>query len=138
MSKNIHRGDRGASSGPGPGSSKSNSTSKDGYPDFPAEHRIYTRWRHRRRQAAVASERTRSSKEAEDLIRFARTWAPYGGGSDEDILVQFGMTRSRFIDRLLRVLTAEALDPGLAAQLADAYTRPMTRRNEMLSTVEKE
>lgn len=30
------------------------------------------------------------------VVEFARQWAPYGGPSDEDIFIRFGMSRPRF------------------------------------------
>jgi hypothetical protein len=31
-------------------------------------------------------------------------WAPYGGATEEEILVNFGMTPDRFLERLLQIL----------------------------------
>lgn len=38
--------------------------------------------------------------EAEFLIEFASIWAPFGGATEEETLVHFGMTLARFIERL--------------------------------------
>ncbi|MFF0818140.1 DUF3263 domain-containing protein [Rhodococcus sp. NPDC003318] len=35
-----------------------------------------------------------------ELLEFARRWEHFGGPSDADILVEFGMTPSRFSERL--------------------------------------
>lgn len=35
-----------------------------------------------------------------ELLEFARRWEPFGGPSAADILVEFGMTPSRFSERL--------------------------------------
>lgn len=42
--------------------------------------------------------------ESQRLLEFAAVWAPYGGTSEEDILVNFGMTTDRFVERLWQVL----------------------------------
>jgi len=64
------------------------------------EHR---RWRQRRRPGK-GDEHTYPESESEDLVAFARMWAPYGGATEEEILVNFGMTPDRFLERLLQIL----------------------------------
>ncbi|NDV10977.1 DUF3263 domain-containing protein [Rhodococcus sp. IEGM 248] len=69
------------------------------------EIRRYRRWRDRRREA----ERRRTqlperSREVEDILTFARRWAPYGGPSEEDIFVNFGMSTKRFEARVKQIL----------------------------------
>ncbi|MEY1677925.1 hypothetical protein AB4Z55_27535 [Gordonia sp. ABKF26] len=51
-------------------------------------------------------------REREDMIAFALRWAPFGGGSSEDIWVRFGIPERVFFHRLHRVLAA-APPPGL-------------------------
>lgn len=34
------------------------------------------------------------------IIEFTRMWIPYGGPSAADIFVEFGLTPTRFLDRL--------------------------------------
>ena len=50
------------------------------------------RWRRRRRADWIEANRARKhpDTEAERLIEFASVWAPYGGATEEEILVQFG------------------------------------------------
>jgi hypothetical protein len=35
-----------------------------------------------------------------DLLTFAIRWLPYGGGPDDEILINFGSTRQRYLHRL--------------------------------------
>lgn len=39
-------------------------------------------------------------KEAARILELARRWAPYGGPPDDDIFIQFGLTRVEFMNRL--------------------------------------
>ncbi len=41
-----------------------------------------------------------SPKEAARILELARRWAPYGGPPDDDIFIQFGLTRVEFMNRL--------------------------------------
>ncbi|MFC9556779.1 hypothetical protein ACFTWF_38830 [Rhodococcus sp. NPDC056960] len=68
--------------------------------------REYRRWRQRRRAAWIDANRKRNhpDPEAERLIEFAMMWAPFGGATEEDILVRFGMTGRRFVERLWQVM----------------------------------
>lgn len=64
------------------------------------------------------------------ILDFARRWLPYGGGSPEDILVEFGMTPARYLDRLGRVLdkpVSRRLDPVTYARLRNFVdSHPLT------------
>ena len=68
--------------------------------------RQYRQWRHRRRAAWIEANRKRNhpDTEAEHLIEFASRWAPFGGAPEEEILVHFGMTTRRFVERLWQVI----------------------------------
>ena len=59
--------------------------------------------------------------EADRVIQFANTWKPYGGASDEEIFVNFGMTRDRFFRKLWHCMTRVGLDREIATELADPY-----------------
>ncbi|WP_156778942.1 hypothetical protein [Rhodococcus sp. 008] len=59
--------------------------------------------------------------EADQVIQFANTWNPYGGASDEEIFVNFGMTRDRFFQKLWHCMTGVKLDREIAAELAEPY-----------------
>jgi hypothetical protein len=53
------------------------------------------------------------------LVEFALRWQPYGGGSAEDIFVEFGLTEKVYFERLSDVLYAGAavLTPAAHAAL---------------------
>ncbi|MCZ4516879.1 DUF3263 domain-containing protein [Rhodococcus ruber] len=48
------------------------------------------------------------------MLDFVLRWGPYGGGRDEDILVEFGLTSPAFFERVLTLLAAQpnALESG--------------------------
>ncbi|MFD6063747.1 hypothetical protein [Rhodococcus wratislaviensis] len=48
--------------------------------------------------------RKHRDSEAERLIEFASMWTPYGGPDEEEILVHFGTSWLRFIERLWQVI----------------------------------
>ncbi|RYF59570.1 MAG: hypothetical protein EOO27_08820 [Comamonadaceae bacterium] len=83
----------------------------------------YRQWRLRRRAAwtAVNRKRKHPDAEAEHLIEFAGRWAPYGGATEEEILVTFGMTKHRFIERLWHVIPESNCDHEEKRILASAY-----------------
>ncbi|RYE43545.1 MAG: hypothetical protein EOP24_28040 [Hyphomicrobiales bacterium] len=68
------------------------------------EIRRYRRLRLRQREQRRA-EQPRASNEAEYFIEFAQSWAPYGGAPEEEVFVQFGMTSSRFAERLRQIVS---------------------------------
>ncbi|RYF41842.1 MAG: hypothetical protein EOO27_45870 [Comamonadaceae bacterium] len=84
------------------------------------------RWRQRRRAALAEDNRTRKHRdtEAARLIEFASMWAPYGGANEEEILVHFGMSRPRFIERLWQVLPESNCAREEMRSLASTYTAP--------------
>lgn len=47
-----------------------------------------------------------------DILGFARRWYLFGGGSAEDILVEFGVTEHEYFRRLGAVLDTQSFDPG--------------------------
>lgn len=57
------------------------------------------------------------------LIEFAVIWAPYGGASSEDVLVNFGMTVERFVERLWRLVADIDCAPETLDLLASTYPR---------------
>jgi len=68
------------------------------------EIRRYRRWQHRRREAnRTRAEKPRVDREVEDILEFVRMWAPYGGAPAEEILVRFGMSPSRFVEKLREI-----------------------------------
>ena len=85
----------------------------------------YRQWRQRRRAAWLEANHTRkhSDTEADRLIEFASMWAPFGGATEEEILVNFGMTTRRFIERLWQVVPESNCVPDEIRRLANAYPR---------------
>nr|WP_082833590.1 hypothetical protein [Rhodococcus sp. LB1] len=84
------------------------------------------KWRQRRRAAWAEGNRTRKHRdtEAARLIEFASMWAPYGGANEEEILVHFGMSRPRFIERLWQVLPESNCAGEEIRSLASTYSAP--------------
>ncbi|TQC41707.1 hypothetical protein EEB14_53150 [Rhodococcus sp. WS4] len=86
--------------------------------------REYRLLRQRRRVARIEANRKRNRRrdtEAEHLIGFARMWAPFGGASEEDILVHFGLTTHRFIDRLWQAIAESTCAEDEILRLACVY-----------------
>jgi hypothetical protein len=80
--------------------------------------------RYRRRKAQRRGERQfpRPRKDVEDFIAFARTWAPFGGASDEDVFVKYGMSRAKFVNTLWKCIPESVdCDPQIVQQLLNAY-----------------
>ncbi|NDV11007.1 MAG: hypothetical protein EON54_17270 [Alcaligenaceae bacterium] len=85
--------------------------------------REHGRLRQRRRAAWIEANRKRNhpDTEAERLIGFARMWAPFGGASEEDILVHFGLTTDRFIERLWQAIAESKGAEDEILRLASVY-----------------
>jgi len=83
----------------------------------------YRNWRQRRRAAWTEIDRNRihPDTEAEFLIEFASKWAAYGGATKEEIFLQFGMTKNRFVDRLWRLIPESKCGQKEISDLANAY-----------------
>ncbi|KXF53092.1 hypothetical protein AXA44_45325 [Rhodococcus sp. SC4] len=90
------------------------------------EYRQYRQWRQRRRTAWIDANRKHHhpDTEAEFLIEFASMWAPFGGATEEEILVHFGMTMRRFIERLWQVIPESNCVQDEIRLLASAYPHP--------------
>jgi hypothetical protein len=44
---------------------------------------------------------------ARDIVTFMRSWAPYGGPPDDEVLPEFGLTRAELIRRYRSIVDAE-------------------------------
>ncbi len=86
--------------------------------------REYRLLRQRRRTAGIEADRKRHhpDTEAEHVIEFARRWAPYGGASEEEIFVHFGMSRYRFVERLWQVIAESRFAENEIFRLTSAYS----------------
>ncbi|KXF55181.1 hypothetical protein AXA44_38930 [Rhodococcus sp. SC4] len=54
------------------------------------------------------------------MLKLARVWAPYGGASENDIFVEFGISRSEFyrrVDEILRSIPPVSLTDSERGQL---------------------
>lgn len=85
--------------------------------------REYRHWRQRRHAARIESNRKRTHPDAEAarLIEFASIWAPYGGVPEGEILVHFGMTPRKFVERLWLVTRESNCDDEEIRNLTSAY-----------------
>jgi hypothetical protein len=105
--------------------------------DIPVALRKHGRdWRYRRRadlQRALLG-LPHPSADPQDFIGFAHSWLPYGGAPDEDIFEKFGMTRTRFIERLWHTIRESHADPRLSARLAAVYRPPGTGWRKPVTT----
>lgn len=85
----------------------------------------YRRWRQRQHAARgeIKPQRKHRDNESAALIEFASMWAPYGGAGEDEILVQFGMSRLQFIDRLWQKIPESNCALEERQLLARAYPR---------------
>ncbi|CAM3105010.1 hypothetical protein DFJ75_3667 [Williamsia muralis] len=60
------------------------------------------------------------------LLEFAERWYPFGGGSAEDIFVEFGLTVDAYFERLSDALGAGL--GGLAPEVHEALQRICNQR----------
>jgi hypothetical protein len=42
-----------------------------------------------------------------EILDFVRSWAPYGGPPDDQVMAEFGMTRDQLFDRLRLIISME-------------------------------
>ena len=67
------------------------------------------------------------SPEIVQAIEFARRWAPYGGPSDEDVFIRFGISRPRFNREVWELLIRNdiELSPEAVRLYTSAYPSPI-------------
>lgn len=68
-----------------------------------------------------------SPAEITAIISFARAWAPYGGPPEDELFVQFGVTKARFVEMLGQVVDQLDCDTYSRAALAVAYPTSESR-----------
>ncbi|MEU4342355.1 hypothetical protein AB0H00_13980 [Nocardia sp. NPDC023852] len=87
--------------------------------------RRYRRRRERQREAERhrPKQLSKQEKEVEDILAFARIWAPFGGAPEEETFIKFGICPTRFIERLWQILTEMSGDKAELAELRQAYPR---------------
>ena len=79
------------------------------------------RYRERRKARNVRLVPT-TLTEHEELVRVARTWAPYGRVPDEEIFEKYGITSDQFAARLHNAIQKVPIDRVTAARLAGIYS----------------
>ncbi|MFF2027410.1 hypothetical protein ACFVW2_37290 [Streptomyces sp. NPDC058171] len=64
---------------------------------------------------------SKQAKEVEDILAFARIWAPFGGVPEDETFIKFGMHPWRFIERLWHILSEIPCDRAEMDQLLQAF-----------------
>jgi hypothetical protein len=62
-----------------------------------------------------------------DIVAFAKVWAPYGGGSEADIFVTFGLTEDQYFTRLATLLGSSVADGLTLAQRRTIFSMCLQR-----------
>ena len=95
----------GASSEPVQRAAASAASATDPFGDSRALHGFGLRSFGQRSNAVLIS-RIGAASYARDreMVQFAKVWAPYGGGPDEDIFVRFGVTPREYFTGLTTLL----------------------------------
>ena len=120
---------------PGGSPARSGSAVPNGSDPVEADIRRYRRLRERRTGAERRRDAERDrlkrlsthAKEVEDLLAFARLWAPFGGVPEDETFIKFGMRPWRFIERLWQIIITEnACDKQEVDNFRQAYPPPET------------
>ncbi len=93
---------------------------------FDRDVHAYRTQRQRRRQRNEQSRRNNTRRvrsETEEIVRFARIWAPYGGAPTEEIFQTFGITRQQFNDKLWRTVEDGEFGASIVREFARVYKR---------------
>lgn len=78
--------------------------------------------RRQRRRAQLRKEKFyRLSPDAADIVQCARMWVPFGGPPADEIFVRFGMSQTRFTERLWQIVGDIGCDPEMVCQLRTVY-----------------
>jgi hypothetical protein len=74
---------------------------------------------HNQAESAATPRTPRIDRADHDLLTFAISWLPYGGGPEDEILVNFGMTKRRYVNRLREVVDRQRhlIHPTVAERL---------------------
>ncbi|OZC57157.1 hypothetical protein CH289_04545 [Rhodococcus sp. RS1C4] len=62
-------------------------------------------------------------KSDKPILDFALKWLPWGGGPDEDIMVEFGLSTVQFYSRLQALLDSSTRAPNLDKTVVDELYR---------------
>jgi hypothetical protein len=82
---------------------------------------------HRHRRWPISAAPPSLDREDEEILRFARIWAPYGGAPADETFHHFGMSTSRFVDKLWEILRGRGRRRYAADQLAAAFPPPIAQ-----------
>ena len=98
-------------------------TVPSGFDPVESDIRRYRRRRERRQDAERrrVKQLSKQAREVEDILAFARIWAPFGGVPEDETFVKFGMRPWRFIERLWHILSEKPCDRAEVDQLLQAY-----------------
>lgn len=60
-------------------------------------------------------------REEHEVLTFAVSWLPYDGPPDDEILVRFGLTKERYLERLRQIVDEhrQQIHPDTTARLLD-------------------
>ncbi|MGW4340671.1 DUF3263 domain-containing protein [Rhodococcus koreensis] len=67
-----------------------------------------------------------TANEDAQILDYARRWLPYGGGTAGDLLIEFGLTPARYLNRLEAIIDgpeSEHMDTEFRAQLHEFVTQ---------------
>lgn len=108
---------------------QSGHTLPSGFDPVESDIRRYRRRRERRTKAERRRDSERhhvtqlstQAREVEDILAFARIWAPFGGVPEDETFIKFGMRPWQFIERLWRIVSETPCDRVEVAHLLQAY-----------------
>ena len=117
---------------PGGSPARSGSALPNGSDPVEADIRRYRRRRERRTEAERRRDAERKrlkqlsnhAKEVEDLLAFARLWAPFGGVPEDETFIRFGMRPWRFIERLWQIIAESPCERKEVERFRQAYPLP--------------
>lgn len=92
-----------------------------------ADERNYRRTRGERRHVRASAGRR---KDDDELLWFACIWAPFGGPPETEVFIRYGITKSKFVERLWQVITSKQSDLAIVRQLSLAYPSPTSQTRE--------
>lgn len=64
---------------------------------------------------------SKQARDVEDILAFARIWAPFGGVPEDETFIKFGMRPWRFLEKLWHILSEMPCDRAEVDQLRQAF-----------------
>ncbi len=68
--------------------------------------------------------------DAGHMIDFALRWYRWGGGNDQDIFVEFGISSDEFCRRLLEAIPSAGLDEFVAMDISAVYRQRLAQTSQ--------